>query len=108
MTEARAATGLLVSALIRRIEAGGGSAMVLARGDATAGAILIALADRGADGPLLERSFGLDGYAWRETGPADPADRPAYLAGRRRTDPDLWIVEIDHPDARRIAMELLS
>lgn len=108
MSEARAATGLLVSALVRRIETAGGSAMVLARGDATAGAILLALADRGVDGPLLERSYGLDGYEWRETGPADPAERPAYLAGRRRMDPDLWIVELDHPDARRIALDLLS
>jgi hypothetical protein len=106
--EARAAAGLLVSALVRRIEEEGGSAMVLAKGDATAGAILMALADRGVDGPLLERSFGMDGYAWRETGPADPADRTDYLKSRRRTDPDLWIVEIDHPDARRIALDLLT
>lgn len=104
----RAAAGLLVSALIRRIEAEGGSAMVLAKGDATAGAILLALADRGIDGPLLERSLGASGYEWRDTGPADPASRSEYLAARRRVDPDLWIIEVDHPAARRIAVELLG
>jgi hypothetical protein len=105
--EARAAAGLLVSALVRRIEAEGGSAMILARGDATAGAILLALAHRGVDGALLERSFGADGYEWRETGPSDPAERSPYLAQRSRIDPDLWIVELDHADARRIALDLL-
>jgi hypothetical protein len=108
VTESRAAAGLLVSALIRRIEAEGGSAMVLAKGDATAGAILLALAERGIDGALLERSFGLNGYEWRETGPADPSARSDYLATRRRTDPDLWILEVDHARAREIALELLS
>lgn len=104
----RATSGLLVSALIRRIEAEGGSAMILARGDSTAGALLLALADRGVDGPLLERSLGPGGYAWREAGPADAADRSAYLASRRRTDPDLWIVELDHGRAREIALDLLG
>jgi len=80
--------------------------MVLAKGDATAGAILLALADRGVDGPLIERSLGAAGYEWRETGPADPTERSVYLAERRRVDPDLWIVEIDHPEARRIALDL--
>jgi hypothetical protein len=108
MMDARATAGLLVSALIRRIEAEGGSAMILAKGDATAGAILLALAERGVDGPLLERSLAGNGYAWRETGPSDPSERSAYLAGRRRSDPDLWIVELDHPYARRIALDLLA
>ncbi|MDO6415992.1 DUF1491 family protein [Sphingomonas sp. BIUV-7] len=108
MSEPRAASGLLVFALVRLVEAKGGSAMVLAKGDATAGAILLALADRGVDGPLLERSFGPGGYEWRETGPADLSERTTYLANRRRTDPDLWIVEIDHADARTIALELLA
>lgn len=108
VSEPRAAAGLLVSALVRRIEAEGGSAMVLAKGDATAGAILLALADRGVEGALLERSLGAEGYEWRETGPADPAQRSIYLADRRRFDPDLWIVELDHARARDIALALLA
>jgi hypothetical protein len=103
MPEPRPAAGLLVSALIRRIEAEGGNAMVLARGDATAGAVLLLIADRGVPQVLLERSFG----AWIESGPAASGERDDYLARRRRNDPDLWVVELDHPRAREVAMALL-
>lgn len=111
MTEARAATGLLVSALIRRIEAEGGSAMVIHRGDAIAGAVLLMLADRGVLGAIVERVWRFDGgHGFERVGPADPNEPGAagdYVARRRRSDPDLWAVEIDHPEAERIAGELL-
>ena len=94
--------------MIRRIEAEGGNGMVLAKGDATAGAILLQLADRGVPGPLLERQLGLDGYRWREIGPTDTGARDAYLARRRHGDPDLWIVELDHAEAVRIAGEVIG
>jgi hypothetical protein len=108
VTEARPAAGLVVSALIRRIEVEGGHGMVLAKGDATAGAILLSIIDRGESKALLERSFGIDGYLWSETGPAEAGERDAYLARRRRTDPDMWIVELDHPDAWQLALALLA
>lgn len=111
MTEARAATGLLVSALIRRIEAEGGSAMVIHRGDAIAGAVLLMLADRGVLGAIVERVWRFDGgHGFEKVGPADPNEPGAagdYVARRRRSDPDLWAVEIDHPEAERIAGEIL-
>lgn len=92
----RLAAGMLVSALIRRVEQAGGSAMVLAKGDATAGALLIQLAERGVPGPLLERRLDLDGrYRWSPTGPDDTDQREDYLARRRRSDPDLWVIELD-------------
>lgn len=104
--EARPAAGLIVSALIRRIEAAGGSAMVLARGDATAGALLVLLAERGVMSGMVERSMGVDGYAWRSTGPSDPAEHGDYIARRRRSDPDLWVIELDCAGARAIVEEV--
>ena len=101
--EARPAAGLIVSALIRRVEAAGGSAMVLAKGDATAGALLVQLADRGVVGALLERMPGIEGYNWNEVGPREGRDD--YLARRRRADPDLWVVELDCAEARAIVEE---
>jgi hypothetical protein len=99
----RLAAGMLVSALIRRAEELGGNGMVLARGDATAGAILIQLADRGVAGVLLERRLGDAGaYTWSPTGPADPDQRDDYIARRRRNDPDLWVIELDLPDGRKL------
>jgi len=94
--EARLAAGLLVSALIRRAEEAGGSGMVMSRGDATAGALLIQLAERGRPGPLLERRLDPVGkYRWSPTGPGDDAERADYIARRRRGDPDLWVIELD-------------
>nr|WP_053000181.1 DUF1491 family protein [Sphingomonas sp. Y57] len=111
MTEPRAAAGLLVSALIRRIEAEGGSAMVIHRGDAIAGAILLLLADRGVLRGIVDRVWRFEGgHGLERVGPADPDEPGAagdYIARRRRSDPDLWVVEIDHPEAERIAGELL-
>lgn len=111
MIDPRPATGLLVSALRRRIEAAGGSAMVIHRGDDIAGAILLMLADRGRLGAIVERVWRFDGgFGFERVGPADP-DEPGvagdYVARRRRSDPDLWAIEIDHPEAERIAGEVL-
>ena len=109
---ARPAAGLLVSALIRRIEEEGGHATVLARGDATAGAILLAIADRGVTRGLMERAMTVaGGYALVATGPAafdEPGVLSDYIAKRRRGDPDLWVVELDSPQAERIAAELIG
>jgi hypothetical protein len=110
MTEVRPASGLLVSAMIRRAQAEGGSAMVLARGDDVAGAILIILADRGIVGRIVERVWRFDGgYGLESVGPAEPEAPGAvsdYVARRRRSDPDLWVIELDHPDAAAIAGDL--
>ncbi len=109
--EPRAASGLLVSALIRRIEADGGSAMVIAKGDAIAGAMLLLLADRGVPGGILERVWRFEGgHGFERVGPADVNEPGAigdYVARRRRSDPDLWVIEIDHREAERIAGEVL-
>lgn len=112
MEPARIASAILVNALIRRVEAAGGHGMVLAKGDASAGAILLVLADRGVNAGLRERTLLATGagYGWTPTGPADlsPAGTLAdYVARRRRSDPDLWAVELDHPRAEAIAAELL-
>lgn len=111
MTEPRAASGLLVSALIRRIEAAGGSAMVIHRGDAIAGAILLLLADRGVLVRIVERVWRFEGgHGLEPVGPADPNEPGVtgdYVARRRRSDPDLWVVEVDHRDAIAIASEVL-
>ena len=104
---ARLAAGMLVSALIRRAEEAGGSGMVLAKGDATAGALLIQLAARGVPGPLLERRLDPHGvYRWSPTGPEADADRADYIARRRRSDPDLWVIEIDADNAPTLIEEI--
>lgn len=99
----------LVDLLIRRAEAVGGFAAILARGDETSGIILVQCRDRGEAGPLLERRFSLDGhYIWQAVGPEDPKDGEScanYRERRRQADPDLWIVELDIADAPQLVAE---
>jgi hypothetical protein len=104
---ARLAAGILVSAMIRRAEQLGGNGAVLAKGDATAGALLIQLADRGVPGPLLERRLDPRGdYRWSPTGPEDVEQRGDYIARRRRGDPDLWVLELDVPDGLQLVEDV--
>ena len=109
---ARLATGLLVNALVRRSQAAGGGAMVLAKGDATAGAILLLLVERGANPRFVERGLGPDGNpALIPAGPgafADDTEVTAYWRRRRNSDTDLWVVELDIADGERFAAETIA
>ncbi|WP_326913940.1 DUF1491 family protein [Sphingopyxis chilensis] len=99
----------LVDLLLRRTEAAGGFATVLAKGDENSGIILVQCSDRGQPGPLLERRFGADGhYIWEAVGPSDPNDgesRANYQERRRKADPDLWLIELDIADAPQLVAE---
>ena len=107
---ARLASGLLVNALVRRVNAAGGSAMVLARGDAEAGAILVLATERGGNPRFFERCIGpADDFALVRAGPesGDDAVSTDYWRRRRARDPDLWVDELDVADAERFAAETL-
>ena len=108
MSGTRLTSQVLVSSLLRRAEAQGGFGAVLAKGDATAGAILVILAQRGVRIALLERLLQPDGaYAWQETGGTKGEDEfRAMLERRRRIDPDLWLLELDVASAERFAAEM--
>jgi hypothetical protein len=105
----RLASSVLVSALLRRAQDEGGFGAVLARGDATAGAIAVILAERGIRASLLERLLQPDGsYAWQASArPLESdAEFQAVLDRRRKYDPDLWILELDVASAERFAAEM--
>jgi hypothetical protein len=109
--EPRLASSLLVTALLRRAEAEGGFGTVIAKGDATAGAIALILTERGANPRLFERMLQPDGgYGWHESsrGIAGGQELDALLERRRRFDPDLWILELDIASPERFAAEMNS
>ena len=102
----RLTSTMLVSAMMRRVNDEGGSAVVVAKGDASAGAILLICLEKGRHIGFRERVLQVDGrYAWSPTGPSDDAESDAWLARRRTRDPDLWIVELDIANAERFAAE---
>ena len=106
----RIATGVLVSALLRKASAEGGFAAVLAKGDENSGSLIVILTERGTDPRILERLLQPDGdYSWQSaTGRAidDPLEVPAFIARRRRFDPDLWVIELDVPSPERFTAEM--
>lgn len=109
---ARLTSAMLVSALVRRADQQGGSAMVLAKGDATAGGILLVTYHKGTDPRLFERGLGPAGLpALIRAGPQDIAEEAevsGYWQRRRGYDPDLWVVELDIADAERFAAETMN
>ena len=109
--EPRVTSSILVAALLRRAEAEGGFGMVLAKGDPTAGAVAVLLAERGANPRFFERLLQPDGrYAWRESQQRleEPGDLEALIERRRRFDPDLWLIELDIASTERFAAEMNS
>jgi hypothetical protein len=105
----RLTSRLTIDALFRRVRAAGGFGTVLARGDETAGAILLLCTDRGEAKALLERTYDLDGAShWNRCGPQDVASdeqRESYIQRRRDQDRDLWLIELDIPDGERFVAE---
>ncbi|KAB7647654.1 DUF1491 family protein [Polymorphobacter fuscus] len=103
---ARLASGIRVAALLRRVAAAGGFATVLARGDATAGSIAIVTRDRG-ETQVLEPVLALaGGYEWRTAASGESVD--SWVERARKRDPDLWVIELDIPDAARFVAETAS
>ena len=107
----RLASSVLAGALVRRCEEVGGFAAVLAKGDPTAGALVIILAERGKKLRILERLLQPGGdYSWQDAIADATQDEQVdkFLSRRRRFDPDLWVIELDVPSEERFAAEMNS
>lgn len=103
--EPRLPAHLEVAGLIRAVEAAGGFAAVLAKGERDAGTLLVVCAENGRASAAYERMPQADGTrAWalsRRQDPENPQDFWDYCDRRKRQDGDLWIVELDIPHAER-------
>jgi hypothetical protein len=107
--EARLASSVLVSALLRRAQDEGGNGAVLAKGDSSAGAIMVILAEKGRKACFLERLLQPEGrYSWEESRQevGNEGNFQKFLDRRRKYDPDLWILELDIASAERFAAEM--
>lgn len=103
--EARLPAHLEVSGLIRSVQAAGGFATVIAKGEKDAGSILILTIERGGLATLYERMPQSDGarpyiVAKQQTS-ENKEEFDNYLARRKHQDSDCWIVELDVPDGER-------
>lgn len=96
---------LEVSGLIRAVEAAGGFATVLAKGERDAGTLLVIACEKGQNARAWERMPQRDGTrGWavaKAQDPDDPGDFAAYCERRKRQDSDLWVLELDIANAER-------
>lgn len=106
----RLPTHLEVSGLIRAVEAAGGFATVLSKGERDAGTLAILTIDRDKNARFHERMPQLDGsrtfICTREENPENKQEFSEYLEKRKRQDSDLWIIELDVPDGERFIAAL--
>lgn len=103
---ARLASSVKVAALLRRVSSEGGFGAVLARGDATAGSIAVVTRARDETRLLAPVLDAGGGYEWRVQ--AEGEAIPAWIERARRYDPDLWVIELDIPDAARFVAEIMA
>ena len=83
--------------------------MVIAKGDPTSGTILVMTREKGAIAGLYERLLTPQGsYAWQRIGPQDMGEEEPfdlYIERRKSRDPDIWVIELDIPNAERFIVE---
>ena len=101
MGEPRIKAGIFVSAAIRLGAMQGKAGVVVRKGDADAGGMLVVLRGR-AGNVVLTQFREMDGrLAWmRGTGtePVSEAASDEYIAKQLRYDPDLWVLEFEAAD----------
>lgn len=94
--------------MIRAVEAAGGFAAVLHKGEREAGTILAVLTENGANSRLFEQMPDAEkGRVWVCSKAQNPENRQEfseYLKSRGARDPDLWIVELDIADGERFIL----
>lgn len=99
MSDGRLATEIWVTAHLRRWNNEGFPAVLLRRGDADGGAIILKIVGDGDACRILSQTRDRDGSpAWMESVGARPAsdgEIDAYVERAISRDPDLWIIEVE-------------
>lgn len=108
MTEPRLRADLWVSAYLARLGQQGIPAFVAARGDATAGAVLVVVATLDGRASAFQRGFDLltGERAWVLLREGTEGEVAEAVARQRRFDPDLWVVEVEDPRGRHLLGEM--
>lgn len=104
---ARLTADFWVRAYLARLQAAHIPAYVVARGDPTAGAVLVKLATLDGQARLFQRSFDLmrGARAWVVLAAGDEAAVDDAVGRQRRMDPDLWVIEIESRAGRTLLDE---
>ncbi|SEN68544.1 hypothetical protein SAMN04488003_12622 [Loktanella fryxellensis] len=104
MPEPRLTADLWVGAYLRRLRVVDIPAFVVARGDATAGAVLVKLNTLDGQAAAFTRSFDMMSGArtWVMLTDGAEADVDAAIARQRVFDSDLWVIEVEDRAGRHL------
>ncbi|MEJ2017739.1 MAG: DUF1491 family protein [Maritimibacter sp.] len=100
----RLASGIWVSAYLARLQAEGIPVYVLAKGDETAGAVLVKLTTLNGQAQLFHRVVDLMSGArkWDLLAEGAEAEVDGAIARQRSFDPDLWVIEVEDARGRHL------
>lgn len=103
----RLTADMWVSAYLARLRVEGIPAFVVARGDPTAGAVLVKQSPLDGTATLHERGYdpttGAPGWRLAAEGPEREVD--AAIARQRGWDRDLWVIEVEDRGGRHLLGE---
>ncbi|KQI70296.1 GTP-binding protein Era [Loktanella sp. 3ANDIMAR09] len=93
-----------VAAYLARLRGADIPAFVVARGDATAGAVLVKLNTLDGNAQAFQRSFDLmtGDRVWVTLADGPEADVDASIARQRGFDSDLWVIEVEDRAGRHL------
>ena len=98
----RLATGVWVAAYLARLRAAGLSAYVVAKGDPTAGAVVVKLVQAQGRATAMARRFDFETGArpWAVLAQGQEREVDAVLSRERGRDPDLWLIDVEDAAGR--------
>ena len=108
MTPPRLTARFWIDAYLTRLRLADIPAFVTARGDATAGAVVVKLNRLDGTSAAFARSWAPDmtgGRVWTSLADGPEAEVDAALARQRRFDPDLWVIEVEDRGGRTLLDE---
>ncbi len=103
----RLTTEFWVGAYLERLRLADIPAFVVAKGDATAGAVLVKQSTLDGKAQVLQRSFDLMSgeLAWVVLTEGTDQDCDEAIQRQRTFDPDLWAIEVEDREGRHLLDE---
>ncbi|NGQ90730.1 DUF1491 family protein [Rhodobacter sp. HX-7-19] len=100
----RLTTDLWVSAYLTRLRLADIPVYVTARGDATAGAVIVKCATLDGQAHAVQRSYDLltGARVWVTLAQGPETEVDATLRRQRDRDPDLWVIEVEDRQGRTL------
>lgn len=104
MAGPRLTSDLWVSAYLARLRLENIPAYITAKGDPTAGAVLVKVATLDGQARAYQRSFDLmaDMRIWVVLAEGAEAEVDAALMRQRARDPDVWVIELENRAGRTL------